>query len=45
MLPCSLTVFRLFFEVKAEVTPLHDMEAYSGSGGTAPLILDLGTSW
>ena len=30
---------------KSEVAPVHAMKAYSGSGGTAPLIINLDTGW
>lgn len=30
---------------KGNVVPVHDVNTYWGSGGTVPLILNLGTTW
>jgi hypothetical protein len=41
----SFGAWILFLKLSLCLTKHHAMKAYSGSGGTAPHILDLGTRW
>jgi hypothetical protein len=39
----QLDQYRQHIVAEGEVVPLHDVKAYTGSRGTAPLILHIGT--